>query len=84
MKPSLFGDDTESEEWIKFTQKRNIGYWVTSALEGNIGLNNIALWTATLDVTIPQALGTGGLFTNNFPAKSFIREGGLYYTNMDK
>ena len=45
--------------------RRDIGGWVTSALESNVGLNAIAQWTAQLGARMPQGLGTGALFTNN-------------------
>jgi L-alanine-DL-glutamate epimerase-like enolase superfamily enzyme len=65
LKPSLHGGIRGSEEWIRLAQKRNIGYWITSALESNIGLLAIAQWTSTLNPSIPQGLGTGALYTNN-------------------
>ncbi len=65
LKPSLIGGFTGAEEWITLARERNIGWWVTSALESNIGLNAIAQWVATLNTTMPQGLGTGQLFTNN-------------------
>lgn len=68
LKPSLCGGFAGAEEWIRLAGERGIGWWVTSALESNIGLNALAQWTATLDTEIPQGLGTGGLFTNNFPS----------------
>lgn len=66
LKPSLCGGFAGAEEWIALARERGIGWWVTSALESNIGLNALAQWTATLDTEIPQGLGTGALFTNNF------------------
>lgn len=65
LKPSLHGGIRGAEEWISLAQERGIGYWVTSALESNIGLNAIAQWCATLHPTMPQGLGTGLLFTDN-------------------
>ena len=66
LKPSLCGGFSGAEEWIKLAEERGIGWWVTSALESNVGLNALAQWTATLHTSIPQGLGTGALFTNNF------------------
>lgn len=66
LKPSLCGGFSGAGEWIELAEERGIGWWVTSALESNVGLNALAQWTATLNTTIPQGLGTGGLFTNNF------------------
>lgn len=65
LKPTLHGGIRGSEEWIDLAKKRNIGYWITSALESNIGLNAIAQWAATLGINMPQGLGTGALYTNN-------------------
>ncbi|MDE6022032.1 MAG: o-succinylbenzoate synthase, partial [Muribaculaceae bacterium] len=66
LKPSLCGGFSGADEWIRLAEERGIGWWVTSALESNVGLNALAQWTATLGNTLPQGLGTGGLYTNNF------------------
>lgn len=68
IKPSLIGGFSGAEEWIKLAQQRNIGWWITSSLESNIGLNALAQWVATLNQSLPQGLGTGMLFTNNISA----------------
>lgn len=68
LKPSLIGGFSGSDEWINLAERRNIGWWITSALESNIGLNAIAQYTYTKNNPIPQGLGTGGLFTNNLPS----------------
>lgn len=65
LKPSLIGGFSGTDEWIKFAEELKIGWWITSALESNIGLNAIAQYTYTKNPKIPQGLGTGGLFTNN-------------------
>ncbi len=65
LKPSLLGGIEACEQWIKLAEERNIGWWVTSMLESNLGLNTIAQWTYTLNNPLPQGLGTGQLFTNN-------------------
>ncbi len=79
LKPSLVGGIQGSEEWIHLAEEQGIGWWVTSALESNIGLNAIAQWTFTLDTTMPQGLGTGGLFTNNFKSPLEVKNGKLYH-----
>jgi o-succinylbenzoate synthase len=66
LKPGLLGGFIASDEWIDLAENMNIGWWVTSALESNIGLNAIAQWTATKNNPLPQGLGTGMLFENNF------------------
>ena len=65
LKPSLVGGFSGTDEWISFAESKKIGWWITSALESNIGLNAIAQYTFTKNAKIPQGLGTGGLFTNN-------------------
>lgn len=81
LKPSLVGGFSGSNEWIEIADKCNIGWWITSALESNIGLNAIAQWTATLSNHLPQGLGTGSLFLNNFKSPLEVSNGGLYYNN---
>ena len=65
LKPALVGGLTESKKWIAMANELNIGNWITSALESNIGLNAIAQFTYTLNSEMPQGLGTGSLFSNN-------------------
>jgi o-succinylbenzoate synthase len=79
LKPSLLGGFKVSEEWIRLAEKHNIGWWITSALEANIGLNAIAQWTATLGSKLPQGLGTGQLYHNNIPSPLEIRDAQLFY-----
>jgi O-succinylbenzoate synthase len=66
LKPSLLGGWKASEEWIKIAESKKVHWWITSALESNIGLNAIAQWTYEFNVSMPQGLGTGGLYINNF------------------
>ncbi len=79
LKPTLTGGIKASEEWISLAEERGIGWWVTSALESNIGLNAIAQWTATLGTTNFQGLGTGALFTNNIESPLYISDGFIRY-----
>lgn len=65
LKPSLVGGFSGSQEWMRQAAIRDIGGWITSALESSIGLNAIAQWTAAMGAKLPQGLGTGQLFTNN-------------------
>lgn len=80
LKPSLVGGFAGAKEWIELAQQRNIGWWVTSALESNIGLNAIAQWTYTLNNTMLQGLGTGQLYTNNIDSPLYIENGFLGYS----
>ncbi|NNE01537.1 MAG: o-succinylbenzoate synthase [Eudoraea sp.] len=79
LKPSLVGGFKGSEEWINLADTMNIDWWITSALESNIGLNAIAQWTYTLNSHMPQGLGTGSLFTNNFESPLDVKNGQLIY-----
>lgn len=81
LKPSLIGGLAGSNEWINFAEEQQIGWWITSALESNIGLNAIAQYTYQLGVSMPQGLGTGGLFTNNFESPLQVKNGYLRYNN---
>lgn len=81
LKPTLVGGFKGSQEWIDIAGQNGIGWWVTSALESNIGLNAIAQWTFTLKNRMPQGLGTGGLFTNNFKSPLKVKKGYIYHEN---
>ncbi|WP_438711913.1 o-succinylbenzoate synthase [Aquimarina muelleri] len=79
LKPSLIGGFKGTKEWIDLAESLGIHWWVTSALESNIGLNAIAQYTYTLDNKMPQGLGTGGLYTNNFDCPLKVVHGNLMY-----
>ncbi|MCB4808625.1 o-succinylbenzoate synthase [Tamlana sp. 62-3] len=79
LKPTLVGGFKGSDEWINLAEKNNIGWWITSALESNIGLNAIAQYTFNKNTTMPQGLGTGGLFTNNFESPLQVNNGKLSF-----
>ncbi len=79
LKPTLHGGIAGCNEWIELANERKIGWWVTSALESNIGLNSIAQWCATLDNPLPQGLGTGTLYTNNIPLPLEIKGDRLWF-----
>ena len=72
LKPTLHGGFRGCREWINLAVASGIGWWVTSALESNVGLSAIAQWTATLGNPLPQGLGTGQLFTNNIPSPLYL------------
>lgn len=80
LKPSLVGGFKGTDEWINMAEKHNIGWWITSALESNVGLNAIAQYTYTKQSELPQGLGTGGLFTNNFESPLRVTNGHLEYS----
>jgi hypothetical protein len=67
------------EEWIELARKDQTGWWVTSALESNVGLNAIAQWTFRKEPYLAQGLGTGSLFENNFSCPLTAGGGFLSY-----
>lgn len=79
LKPTLVGGFEGSKTWIDIAEQNNIGWWITSALESNVGLNAIAQWTYKLQNPMPQGLGTGSLFTNNFESPLQVKNGTLQY-----
>ena len=81
LKPSLHGGVNGGNEWIAEAEKQKIGWWITSALESNIGLNAIAQWTATFDNPLPQGLGTGLLFTDNVEMPLRIEKDELWFSS---
>lgn len=84
LKPSFIGGFRGTQEWITLAEKYNIGWWITSALESNVGLNAIAQWTYTLNSNMPQGLGTGALYTNNFDCPLEVSKGQLWYNTSLK
>ena len=78
-KPSLIGGFKGTMEWMNIAEKMEIGWWVTSALESNIGLNAISQWTFETGSPMPQGLGTGGLYTNNIESPLFVENGTIKY-----
>ena len=77
LKPSLHGGFSGCQEWIQLAEENQIAWWMTSALESSIGLNAIAQFTATFSDLLPQGLGTGGLYTNNFESSLVVEKGQL-------
>jgi len=84
LKPTLIGGFSSCEKWINIAQKSNIGWWLTSALESNIGLNAIAQYAAYLKVKNHQGLGTGSLYRNNFQSPLLVENGYLFFSNIKK
>ncbi len=81
LKPTLHGGFFGCHEWIELAEARNIGWWITSALESNIGLNAIAQFTANYTFELPQGLGTGGIYANNIPSPLRVEKG---FLSLDK
>lgn len=78
LKPTLHGGLTGCAEWITLAEQMNIGWWITSALESNIGLNAICQFTSNYPVTVPQGLGTGMIYTNNIPSPLTVDNGTIF------
>lgn len=82
LKPALCGGFSGAEEWIALANQRNIGWWATSALESNVGLNALAQWIGKMNPQMPQGLGTGGLFTDNFTTPIYLEGETLHYNPL--
>ena len=78
LKPSLHGGIQGTKEWIELAEERSIPWWMTSALESNIGLHAICQLTAEYNNQLPQGLGTGSLYTNNIPSNLIVENGTIY------
>jgi o-succinylbenzoate synthase len=81
LKPSLLGGLYATAEWISAAENNDIGWWITSALEANVGLNAICQFTACYPITLPQGLGTGQLFENNIPSDLCVEKGTIFLKN---
>ena len=83
LKPALVGGFSGSDEWISIAESLNIGWWITSALESNIGLNAICQYTYSKKNPLPQGLGTGALFTNNFKTNLHLEGDKMCYKKIN-
>jgi o-succinylbenzoate synthase len=79
LKPTLIGGFEATKKWIDIAKENNINWWVTSALESNVGLSAIAQFCANYQLTLPQGLGTGQLFNNNIPSPLEIKGENIFY-----
>lgn len=79
LKPTLHGGLVSCAEWIALAEERSIGWWITSALESNIGLNAICQFTANYETALPQGLGTGQIYEDNFPSPLTVSDGTICY-----
>lgn len=83
LKPSFVGGFKGSDEWISLAEAQGVEWWITSALESNVGLNAISQYTFTKNSKLPQGLGTGSLYTNNIKSPLKVRNGSIHYdTNV--
>lgn len=79
LKPTLLGGLAKSNFWINKANEIGINWWLTSALESNIGLNAIAQFCSSLNTQMPQGLGTGSLYKNNIDSPLTVSKGFIYY-----
>lgn len=79
LKPTLVGGVSATDEWITLSEQRGIDWWMTSALESNVGLNAVSQLTAQYLNPLPQGLGTGQLYTNNLISPLALEKESLYY-----
>jgi o-succinylbenzoate synthase len=77
LKPTLLGGLGQTHQWIKMAEEMDMDWWITSMLESNVGLNAIAQLAAQYHPSLPQGLGTGGLYSKNFPSPLIIENGEL-------
>ena len=84
LKPGILGGIKACEEWIKLANTMGIGWWITSSLETNIGLNAIAQWTYSLNNSMYHGLSTGGMFKNNINSPIALKGEKLYYVPRKK
>jgi o-succinylbenzoate synthase len=84
LKPTLLGGFANTKEWIELAENQGIDWWVTSALESNIGLNAITQFAASFPIVMPQGLGTGQLYDNNFESPLTVEKGFISYDQKAK
>lgn len=80
LKPGLLGGFKSTAEWIEIAESLSIGWWITSALESNVGLNAICQFTAQYENSMHQGLGTGQLFENNIPSPLKVKGEHIHYS----
>ena len=81
LKPTLLGGTDLADLWISEACKQDIGWWCTSALEGNVGLAVIAQWVSQYKPILPQGLGTGLLFKENYPSNTRVVGDTLWFNS---
>lgn len=80
LKPSLLGGLDKTIKWISISERNNIEWWLTSALESNIGLNALAQFCGQYNLNLPQGLGTGNLYKNNIDSPLNLNGENLSYS----
>lgn len=83
LKPSLHGGIKGCQEWINLAASLSIPWWITSALESNVGLNAITQFVSNYEPVLHQGLGTGSLYVENTAPTTVIRNGKMFFTGID-
>lgn len=83
LKPTLHGGFLGCAEWITLAEERKVGWWITSAMESNIGLNALAQFASNYPIELPQGLGTGSIFKDNFSSPLEVKRGTLLYNTQE-
>jgi O-succinylbenzoate synthase len=78
LKPTLIGGLGQTHQWIKMAEEIGIGWWITSMLESNIGLNAVSQLASQYHPLIPQGLGTGKIYRNNPPSPLTVADGFIF------
>jgi len=78
LKPSLHGGISGTQEWISLAEDRNIPWWLTSALESNVGLEVICQLAGEYKNNLPQGLGTGSLYVENIESDLMVEDGKIF------
>lgn len=84
LKPSLIGGFSSSDEWIALAEEHQVDWWITSALESNVGLNALAQWSFAKKKLGYHGLGTGQIFTNNLQSNLELRGDKLFLNPSKK
>ncbi len=84
LKPTLHGGISGCKDWIEVAHQLDIGWWLTSALESNVGLNAICQFTGNYRISIPQGLGTGSIYKNNFIGPLHVSGGNMLMNSSHK
>jgi o-succinylbenzoate synthase len=84
LKPSLHGGISGTKSWIEAAERLGIKWWMTSALESNLGLNAIAQLASTYKIGLPQGLGTGSLYETNINSPLELKGEFLHFNPKEK
>ena len=79
LKPMLHGGFDRCDQWIRLAEEGGVRWWATSYLESNIGLHALGQWLSRYQPSIPQGLGTGGIYTTNIDGPLNVERGELVY-----